>query len=91
MNRKSRNTRSFGPWIWAAAGFALCLVMVGLVFAAWDALSARDASVLDRLDVLERQMARKTRPELHIERATVYNARGEIAIRTFDEDKSSID
>lgn len=38
----------------------------------------------ERIALLEKQMKEKTRPVIHIERATIYNTDGEVIIKTED-------
>lgn len=57
-----------------------CAVLAFL--SVWDYREARDRSLAARLSLLERQMARKARPIIQVQRGSVYSMEGELVLET---------
>jgi len=53
-------------------------VLMAMIF--WDSIRMERISLKDRVATLEQLMREKSRPMIHIERASVYNTDGEIVI-----------
>jgi hypothetical protein len=64
-----------------AAVMISCAVLAFLTV--WDYREARDRSVEARLSLLERQAARKSRPIIQVQRASIYSMEGELVLETY--------
>ncbi|MGD8389655.1 MAG: hypothetical protein PVG49_21085 [Desulfobacteraceae bacterium] len=88
MNRKLRQSHSLA-WrgirnaviVAVAAVTISCAVLAFL--AVWDYREARDRSMEARLALIERQMARKSRPIIQVQRASIYSMEGELVLETY--------
>lgn len=88
QDEQDREPKANGRNLRLPGALVLVLVIWSLLLAiGWDYEDARKQSMEDRVELLEKRMAEKARPVIHIQRATVYNARGEIAVRSVDEDE----
>ena len=74
--------RAFRWGLWASLGAAAGIVGVFSALMLWDQWERREASVMDRIAALERASARKSRPIIQIERASVYSMEGELVLET---------
>jgi len=91
MKRNRRQPHS--PWrgirnaaiVVMAAVMISCAVLAFLIV--WDYREAKDRTIEARLALIERQMARKSRPIIQVQRASIYSMEGELILETYPPDE----